>query len=385
MIHADEVIVIGGGIAGCATACYLARDGVRVRLIERAALNGLASGANAGSLHAQIPHDPFRQLGIEWARGFSPAIKLFIASLQLWQDLEKSLEADLEIGFGGGLLVAATEEERAEIAAKVTIERAAGLNVEVLDEQALRSCAPYLSSRALGGAFCAAEGKANPLLVAPAFAAAARKANAVIETTCGEASISREGSGYAVVTPEGSYRADRIVLAAGSATGTLAAMLGHRLPIEAFPIQVGVSEPAVAFLPHLLYCAGAKLTMKQTRIGSVLIGGGWSAKIDSVGRAVVDPISLAANLHVACDLVPAIGSLALIRSWAAFVNGTADWLPILGELPGAPGVFINYVPWMGFTGGPAASRGIADMVQGRNPSLPVPFSSFAPQWSSADD
>jgi len=60
------------------------------------------------------------------------------------------------------------------------------------------------------------------------------------------------------------------------------------------------------------------------------------------------------------------------------VNGTEDWMPILGALPGAPGAFINYVPWMGFTGGPAAARGIADMVLGREPSLDVPFADFAP-------
>ncbi|QHL91612.1 FAD-dependent oxidoreductase [Sphingomonas changnyeongensis] len=88
---ADDVIVIGGGIAGCATACYLARDGVRVRLVEQAAVNGLASSANAGSLHAQIPHDPFRHLGADWARRFSPAVRLFIASLGIWKTLETDL------------------------------------------------------------------------------------------------------------------------------------------------------------------------------------------------------------------------------------------------------------------------------------------------------
>jgi glycine/D-amino acid oxidase-like deaminating enzyme len=103
-----DVLVVGGGIAGAATALYLARDGVSVRLIERASIGGLASGANAGSLHAQIPHDPFRTLGAGWARTFVPAIRLFIASLALWRGLEAELGSDLEIGFGGGLLVGTT-------------------------------------------------------------------------------------------------------------------------------------------------------------------------------------------------------------------------------------------------------------------------------------
>jgi glycine/D-amino acid oxidase-like deaminating enzyme len=378
MSGADEVIVIGGGIAGCATAFYLARDGVQVRLLESGVIGGLASGANAGSLHAQIPHDPFRRLGIDWARRFSPAIRLFIASLNLWRGLEDELGEDLEIKFGGGLLVGSSDTEMREIEEKADIERAAGLDVVAMDRSTLRQAAPYLSERLVGGAYCAAEGKANPLLVAPAYAAAARAAGALVESGVGPAAIVRTGAEYAVRTSRAGYRARRIVIAAGMHSGELAGMLGAELGIEAFPIQVSVTEPATDLIRHLVYCAGEKLTMKQTRVGSILIGGGWPARLDPSGRPVVDIASLAANLRVACEVVPAIGGLSLVRSWAAYVNGTADWLPIIGELPGAPGVFINYVPWMGFTGGPAAARGVADLLQGRAPVMDVPFSAFAP-------
>ena len=373
-----EVIIIGGGIAGTATALYLARDGVRVRLIEASVIGGQASGANAGSLHAQIPHDPFQRLGADWARAFQPAIRLFIASLDIWRRLEADLGVDLEIGFGGGLLVATNAREMAEIAAKAAIERAAGLDVELLDQAAVRDRAPYLAESVIGGAFCAAEGKANPLLVAPAFAAAARAAGVEILTGTGPVRIAAAGHGYVVTAGANVHQAPRLVIAAGAATGALAAQMGARLAIEAFPIQVSVTEPAEAFVPHLVYCAGEKLTLKQNRHGSVLIGGGWDAAVDTRGRPVVDPVNLVANLRVAARVVPGIGALHLVRSWAAFVNGTADWLPILGELPGAPGAFVNYVPWMGFTGGPAASRIIADLVQGRPSASDVPLERFRP-------
>jgi glycine/D-amino acid oxidase-like deaminating enzyme len=199
-----------------------------------------------------------------------------------------------------------------------------------------------------------------------------------VESGVGPAAIVRTGAEYAVRTSRAGYRARRIVIAAGMHSGELAGMLGAELGIEAFPIQVSVTEPATDLIRHLVYCAGEKLTMKQTRVGSILIGGGWPARLDPSGRPVVDIASLAANLRVACEVVPAIGGLSLVRSWAAYVNGTADWLPIIGELPGAPGVFINYVPWMGFTGGPAAARGVADLLQGRAPVMDVPFSAFAP-------
>lgn len=373
---ASDIVVIGGGIAGCATAFYLAAEGRDVTLLEQGELNTLASGANAGSLHAQIPHDPFVHKGEVWARAFIPAVRLFKASLELWRGLEATLGADLEIGFGGGLLVGANDVEMRQIEAKAQVEREAGLDIDLLDRAAIRAIAPYLSERSIGGAFCAVEGKANPLLVGPAFAAAARRHGARIVPRSGQATVHREAEGYVVATPDRTFRARRVVIAAGTDTGRIVEGLGGRIAIEAFPIQASVTEPAKKFLPHLVYCAGDRLTMKQTRLGTVLIGGGWPARLDSWGRPVVDPDSLAANLAVACAVVPGVGGLNIVRTWAAFVNGTEDWLPIIGELPGAAGVFVNYVPWMGFTGGPAAARATADLVQGRTPDLDV--SAFRP-------
>lgn len=374
-----DVIVIGGGIAGCASTFYLAKDGLDVLLLESSELNTLASGSNAGSLHAQIPHEPFVEKGADWAREFVPAVRLLRASLNLWKGLEEELEADLEVHFGGGLLVASTQEQMIQIEEKAAIERSAGLEIRLLHGDALHEAAPYLSRRMIGGAICPHEGKANPLVVAPAYAAAASRFGAEVRRHEEVTGVGRDGKGYVVETNHGRYRARRIVTAAGVETGRLASALGAELGIQAFPIQVSVTEPTEKLLPHLLYYAGEKLTMKQTRLGTILIGGGWSARLDARGRPITDPTSLADNLAIALEVVPAIGPLNLIRSWAAVVNGTEDWLPIVGELDGAPGFFINYVPWMGFTAGPAAGRITADLVQGRRCSLDVDVRPFKPK------
>jgi glycine/D-amino acid oxidase-like deaminating enzyme len=374
-----DVIILGGGIAGLACALDLARGGMAVTLVEAGVPGAQASSANAGSLHAQIPHDPFRRLGPDWARRFQPAIQLFIASISLWRGLEADLGTDLEIRFGGGLLVAVNEAELAEIEAKAVIERDAGLDVALLGTNALRRAAPYLSERAVGGALAGIEGKANPLLVAPAYAAAARAAGVTIISGAGPAGIAADGDHYLVTAGLQRWRAPRIVIAAGSESGRLAAQLGTPLAIHAVPIQVSVTEPAAPIVPHLVYGASEKLTLKQARTGSLLIGGGWDARLDEQGRPQVDPGNLAANLKVALGLVPALGSLALVRSWAAFVNGTDDWLPIIGPLPGHARAHVCFVPWMGFTGSPAAARLTADMVLGRALSLPVPMERFLPE------
>jgi len=375
----SDVIVIGGGLAGCATAYYLAADGVTVTLIERSDLNTLASGSNAGSLHAQIPHDPFVTKGEAWARVFAPTVGLLRRSIALWRELPQVLGADLEIGLGGGLLVAPNDEQMRDIERKAVFEREQGLPVEILDRPALRCIAPYLADHLVGGAFCAGEGKANPFLVAPAFAAAAQRLGAEIVRRTPVTAIVRDATGFAVSTDKGVFKARRIVNAAGAEAGTIAAMLGIDLAdVQAFPIQASATEQVGPLVPHLLYFTGEKLTLKQNRAGTLLIGGGWPARRGRHGQPIADPDSLARNLAVAVSVVPALAPIRIVRTWAAIVNGTEDWKPILGEMPRVPGFFLNFFPWMGFTAGPIAARIVASLVQGKEPPVDVDLAPFRP-------
>ncbi len=368
--HDTDVLIVGGGLAGCATAYYLAREGVEVTLIERYDLNTQASGCNAGSIHAQIPHEPFMSLGENWARNFAPTIPLMLESIRLWAGLEAELGCDLEVSLGGGLLVAETEAQLRDIERKADLERAQGLSVEMLSAGDLRRLAPYISERMVGGAFCPTEGKANPLRVTPAFARAALRHGARILGHTTLAGLAPEGNGYRAQTIGGAIRGRRVVNCAGAEAGRVSAMLGVPLPIEGHPIQVNVTEPVEPFVPHLVYFAGEKLTLKQARNGSLLIGGGWPARWSAAGeRPAVSLESLRANLRVAQTVVPRLGSARLLRVWPAIVNGTADWKPILGEVPGLAGFFMNMFPWMGFTAGPISALVTAELVMGRKPSL----------------
>ena len=370
MTEHTDVLIVGGGLAGCATAYYLAREGVEVALIERYDLNTQASGSNAGSIHAQIPHEPFITLGEDWARNFAPTIPLMLASIRIWAGLEAELGCDLEVSLGGGLLVAETEAQLRDIERKAQLERTHGLSVEILSSHDLRRIAPYLSETMIGGAFCPTEGKANPLKVTPAFARAAQRHGARLSSDTILTALAHDAGGYLARTNRGAIRARRVVDCAGAEAGRVSAMLGVSLPIEGHPIQVNVTEPVEPMIDHLVYFAGEKLTLKQARNGSFLIGGGWPARWSAAGdRPVVSLDSLRANLRIAQTVVPRLGSVRLLRVWPAIVNGTADWKPILGEMPGHPGFFINMFPWMGFTAGPISARVTADLVMGRKPSL----------------
>lgn len=360
----SDVIVIGGGLAGCATAYYLARDGVSVTVLERGELNTQASGSNAGSLHAQIPHDPFVNKGAAWAAQFAPTVGLLRRSIEEWRGLDALLGEPLEVALKGGLLVATSQRQMAEIAAKAEVERGQGLDVRLLDRAGVRAIAPYLADNVIGGAFCPDEGKANPLAATLAYARAARALGVRIERDMPVTGLVRERDGFAVQTPRGGLRARRVINAAGANAGNVAALLGVKLEVQGFAIQVAVTERVDPFIAHLVYSAGEKLTLKQNGAGSVLIGGGWPARWHPRGHAVTDPDSLARNMAVALAAVPALASLRVVRTWAAVVNGTDDWKPVVGEVPGIPGFYINFFPWMGFTAGPAMARIVASLVQG---------------------
>lgn len=373
-----EVIVIGGGIAGCSTAWCLASDGVDVLLLEQADLCDGASGANSGNLHVQIQAEPFAEHGPDWARRFAPAIPFYRTSMTLWDEADAAFEQDLAIRRVGGVMIATNQAELTMLADKAAIEIAAGSPVEVLSREELRRVVPYVSDEAVGGLYCAEEGMADPLHATTAYAAAAEDAGATLLRGTGVVGIEQTSSGFDVATDSGTFSARRVVNAAGTDVGRVAAMVGGNIESTAFPIQVGVTEPMAPTIGHLVYACGEPLTVKQTHKDTVIIGGGWPARVGNGGNAQVSPTSLAGNISVAVRTVPALADARIVRAWAGWVNGNDSWLPVIGELPGVSGFFVNYVPWMGFSGSPAAARIIASLLQGHAPPVDFDITPFRP-------
>jgi glycine/D-amino acid oxidase-like deaminating enzyme len=359
---AADVLVVGGGLVGTTTALFLAREGLDVIVAERGILNGRASGANAGSLHLQIPYPEFVAYGEGWARGFASVLPLLGESVGLWRELEAEL-GDIELAITGGLTVARTEAELAAVARKAAIERQAGLAVEIVDRATLRALAPTVSEVMIGGSFAPGEGKANPLKAGPLLVAAARRAGARLLERAALTALERDGAGFRAVVGGRTVRAGRVVNAAGADAGRVARLLGLDLAVEGFAIQATVTEPVGPVVGHLLYSAAGKLTLKQMANGTVVIGGGWPAH--GAARLSVNPVSLAGNMRHAIEVVPALAAVRAVRTWPAIVNGTADWLPLVGEAPEQPGFHLALFPWIGFTAAPVAARMVADLILGR--------------------
>jgi sarcosine oxidase subunit beta len=360
-----ENIVVGGGISGTAASYYLADAGYKSALIEQFDLNTQASGRNAGSLHGQIQFEAFHQLGMSWARSFLPALKFLADSLEIWSDLSSQLEVDLEVLRNGGLMVAEAPEELALLAKKVELEQSIGIESQLLTKKEMLEKAPYISQKMLGAAYSPIEGKANPLLAAPAFAAAAKRKGAEIFTGVQVISIESQRDKYLLHTTHGEFTCKNLVLTTNAGLNTLSKNFGLELPITNEPVQVSVSEIIAPLVKHLVYFAGEKLTFKQAKSGSLLIGGGWPAKFNSQGFPVFNPDSLRSNMRVALKVVPAISTVRIIRTWIGVGNGTPDQRPILGEIPGFRNAFIGMFPYMGLTAGPLLGKTLSNMVLNR--------------------
>jgi sarcosine oxidase subunit beta len=371
-----DVAVVGGGITGCAAAYYLALSGARACLFERSEIGSEASGRNAGSLHGQVQFEPFKRRGEAWARQFLPALELLLSALEVWGSLEEALGAELEVKAEGGLLLADSAEQLRLIERKVALEQEVGLASEVVSRRDLIEMAPYVSTSMLGAGFSPVEGRANPMLAVPAFARCAVEAGAEVFSRSPVLAIERSARGALLRLPGRHVSAERVVLASGDQLAEQAAALGAPLPISREPVQVAATEPLEDLIDHLVYFAGERLTLKQARAGTVLVGGGWPARTEpGTGYPLVDPVSLRANLSVALHVAPRLGEVLVLRSWAGIGHGTPDELPVIGPLPGEAWAIVGLFPYMGFTAGPLMGRALADLALGRDPGFDLaPFS-----------
>lgn len=367
-----DILIIGGGLAGCCLAYFLAKEGVEVIVVEQFELNKMASGANAGSLHCQIPNAEFLENGEDWTNGFAPVLKLMKNSITLWETLEKELNCDFEFAKTGGLLIGETENQMRDIERKAKFECRQGIEIEILDRDDLMKMAPYISDKMVGAAYCPNEGKANPHKATPAFINAARLHGARIFNHTRVDAIETSRAGFQVKTSMGNISARRVVNAAGAGAGQIAEMLAIKLDIAGFPIQVNVTEQAPPLVKHLLYFAGDRLTLKQAKSGGFLIGGGWPSILNrQTNQLNVSQQSVRNNMRAALSLIPSLNNVRLLRTWPAIVNGTKDWKPLLGEVPGVKGFYMNMFPWMGFTAGPMSARIVADQILGRELSMDI--------------
>jgi len=324
-----DVVIIGGGVIGCAIAYYLSRERGRVVVLERGLIGNEASGSAAGMLA------PLAE-----AHGPSPFLDLCLASHRLYPELTDTLRAevgvDVEYVPSGLLRVALSEADEAELSSQIGWQGTLGMGVRWIDSAAARGLEPLLSPRVRGAIYSPLEHQVNPGRLVQGLARAAEARGAVIRQETAAVGLLRRGhrvTGVRLASER--LSADAVVLAAGPWTKRLGAALGARLPVKPVRGQMlalGGGPPPVR---HIIW--GPKGYVVPKPNGFVFVG----ATVEEVGyRKRTTARGLAFLRRMANALVPALRYAAHVDAWAAFRPGSADNLPILGAVPGWEGLWV---------------------------------------------
>jgi glycine/D-amino acid oxidase-like deaminating enzyme len=363
-----DTIVIGGGIVGLCASWFLAREGEAVACLD----HGFDAGStvNAGSLHIQMQSRLERMFPGRVA-DYEQGLPIYPLAVATWEALAAELDNDIGFAVKGGLMVAETEQDVASLDRKSARERQHGVDSQVIGQSELRNLAPYLDENLVGAAFCAREGKVDPLLANAAIRRRATSAGALLLDGVYVDRLDCENGRVRVATRGASYIAGRVIVAAGAGSRAIAATLGINLPVVAEPLHMNVTEAAEPFMPHLVQHASRPITMKQLGGGHIVIGGGWPAGAGDAPRVpAVLAGSLTGNLGLAARLVPGMADFRVLRTWAG-VNPTADLLSILGSVAAAPNVHFLVPGDAGYTLGPCLARMLCEQLAGRDPGFPV--------------
>lgn len=369
MIRTD-VVVVGAGILGASAAYQLARAGHQVTVLERGAPNREGSGTTAGNLHIQGIHT--KRPGQAVAADNLRFLPLQRTASAMWSALPDELDADIELTRNGGFMVAETPEQVAELHAKLAVELKLGLSCEIVSGDDARSRMPALSESVIAAEWCAEDGYANPLLVTPAYLAAARRHGAQVEAFTPVTGIDRDGGTYLVRSGHRAWSAAVVIDTAGPWIADVAALAGIALDMSPVAIQMHITT---RMPPRTLSCLvqhiGAGMSVKQVTAGNILIGGGWPAtEFRSEGRSRVATESISGNLHQAAAILPVLRELRLLRTWAGPLAATPDEMPVIGEVSSSPGFFVAGGTYA-FTLAPLWGRVLRDLVEGNRPVEPV--------------
>lgn len=349
------VLIVGGGVIGSSIAYHLAKQGVKVLVIERAhiAEPPAASWASAGGVRRQGRHHAEARLASE--------------AIARWPSLGAELEDDLHYRQGGNLLLAESTEEAHQLQRFVQLQHELGFtDVRLLDREALEVVQPGLAEHIIAASYSPYDGQADPVATTRAFANAAKRLGAEFLVETRVRSLLHNGRQMqGVATAQGDFQAAHVVLAAGAWGAELAATAGLRLPLHTIALQMLLTDAASEpLLQPVLGAMGRKLSLKQLADGAFMIGGGWQGDVllDS-NSYILRPDEMEGNWQVACSILPALAKRHVLRSWCGLEAECADTIPLVGPVPGWQGLTLA----LGFSGhgfalSPAIGRAIADIL-----------------------
>jgi sarcosine oxidase, subunit beta len=354
-----EVVIIGGGITGCAAAYELSTAGARVTVIEERNLAEMGSGRTLAGVRQSGRHPS--------------ELPLAISAVERWQHLSDELGADVEYRQRGNLRLAEDEIDVPTIRTMVEQHRDQGLEIHFLDgNDAVRDVAPALSNRILAASFTPSDGHANPIATVRAYADAARRAGArIMEQTRVTGLTIEGGRANGVETTSGNVAADCVIVAAGVETPRVLAPIGLGLPISLAMVPVVQTVPIEQMLDQVLGTAKAHFAARQEVNGRMRFSSGgrpvettpehvtWESMQPGCARA-------GETLTRASSIIPALAEVPINTIWGGLIDMTPDGVPVIDRTDEVDGLIVA----AGFCGhgfclGPVSGEILRDLVLGK--------------------
>ena len=328
-----DVVIVGGGGHGLASAYYLAKnfDVGRIAVVEKGWIGGGNTGRNTTIVRSNYLWDE--------------AAHLYEKSLQLWEGLSQELNYNVMFSQRGVMNLGHTLQDMRDIVRRSSANRLNGIDSEVLTPTDIKRRVPAIdiapSARypILGASFQPRGGVARHDAVAWGFARAADQLGVDIIQNCEVTGIRQvDGAVTALETSRGLIRAKKVGVVAAGHSSVIAAMAGLRLPIESHPLQALVSEPLKPVLDTVIMSNAVHGYISQSDKGELVVGAGIDAYTSYGQRGSYGIIE--GNIAAIVTLFPSFSRVRMLRQWGGIVDVCPDACPIIGKTP-VRGLYFN--------------------------------------------
>jgi len=365
-----DIVIVGAGITGCATAYELSKAGLKVEVIEKYAPAAMASGWTLG--------------GVRQSGRLLPELPLAKYSVEQWSQLSHTLGYDTGYMQEGNLRLARNEAEAKAIEALVKKQKNNGLDIVYLsDIKEIQAIAPCVSNGILAASFCPTDGHADPVATVNAYKEAAQRNGTVFRIGESVEALSTEGNQLStVITNKRTISTNRCLLACGVGINQLIQQFRIQVPLSFAIATVIQTAPAATLLKPVLGVADGAVTLRQERDGKFRLSSGvqkWNgAVIEKDGQPYVFPSSekVYSTLKAGFGICPSLKGLQMRRFWGGSIDLTPDALPVLDRLPEVEGIYLaSGFSGHGFGIAPAVGHILYHLILGTASELA--FQSFA--------
>ncbi|MDR3304889.1 MAG: FAD-binding oxidoreductase [Clostridiales Family XIII bacterium] len=352
-----DVIVIGGGVIGCAAAYRLAKEGVSVLVLEKNEICSGASGRNAGGVRQSardVRELPLAMYGVK----------------HIWPALSEELGVDVEYTRAGNLRLGRTAAHLEKLSELAENSSKVGLDVRMVTGGEAREICPYMSADVLGASWCPTDGYANPLTTTIGFYKKALSYGAVFITGITAIGLGKvKGRVRNVYTDDGVYEADRVLVCAGYASRAIVNTVGIDVPVEREDEEVFVTEQLPPMFDQVLGTAEADFYGHQTKHGSFLLGG-----VSGLQHFTSNHDGHPTEAYTAPSLVrgiirffPSFAGVKIIRNWSGQFDSCVDGVPVIDNAAEAPGLTLAFAfTGHGFGISPSVSIALKELIMDGN-------------------